>query len=552
MTRNSATGGEALLAVLRERGVDTAFGIPGESYLAVLDAMRHAGPSFRFVVTRHESGASFAACAYGRLTRRPGIAFVTRGPGAANASIGVHTAHQDSVPLLLFVGQVPTAQRGREAFQEVDYDRMFGPLAKAVFEPRTPAEVAAATADAYDIALAGRPGPVVVSLPEDVTEGDAPAAPLPPPRAREALEPTDGEVDAIAKRLAAARLPLVVAGEQVSFEGANDALAGFVEAHGCGVLSAFRRQGVLPCSHPNYLGPLGLAPVPYQTALLEESDLVLALGTRLDLATTMDDTLLQGGRVGIHVYPQAEALAAAGAALAVRADTVPVLDRLPPPASDARLEDRRRWLAAQRATFEAYRREAAAPPLGAVDLAAVIGTLAERLPRDAILVNDAGNFATWLHRHYPYEHWQTQAAPAAGAMGYGVPGAVGAQLAHPGKRVVAVVGDGGFSMTGQELITAATWQLPILVLVCDNSGYGTIAMHQYRRGGADAAYGVTLASPDFAAAARAWGARAWTVETTAAFVPALEEALAAEGAGLIHIRTDMRDLAASGLKMRTA
>ncbi len=548
---NSATsGGDALVATLLEHGVDTAFGVPGESYLAVLEALREARERLRFVVTRHESGATFAACAYGRLARKPGIAFVTRGPGATNGAIGLHTARQDSVPLVLFIGQVPSSQRGREAFQEIDYHRMLGPLTKAVFEPQAPQEVAAATAEACAIAMDGRPGPVAVSLPEDVTEGEAGDAAIPAPRPRRTRPPAPEAVQEIVALLAAAERPIAIAGEQVCFQGANGALAAFAEAHGCGVISAFRHQGVVPAAHPAYLGSLGLAPAPYQETMLAQADLVLALGTRLDLATTLDDDVVRDARLMVHVYPDADALAAAGAGVQVCADVLPVLDGLVAAAPEAVPAARRAWLAAQRAGYEAFRRDAAAAPLGSVDLAAVVGVLAERVPADATIVNDAGNFSTWLHRHYAYEHPLSQAAPAVGAMGYGVPGAIGAQLARPGKRVVALVGDGGFGMTGQETITAVANRLPIVVLVCDNGTYGTIAMHQYNRYGADATYGVALHSPDFAAAARAWGADAWTVETTEAFAPALSQALAAEGPALIHLKTDLRDLAASGAKMQ--
>jgi acetolactate synthase-1/2/3 large subunit len=546
----SMNGGEALVATLVSHGIDTTFGIPGESYLAVLDALRNSQEKIRYVITRHEAGASFAACAYGRLSRKPGVAFVTRGPGATNASIGVHTARQDSVPMLLFVGQVPTEQRGREAFQEVDYHQMFGPLAKAVFEPEAPQEVASVTAEAFGIALDGRPGPVVIALPEDVTEGDAGTVAVPQPHARKPHLPNPDDLRALAERLAAAKHPLVIAGEQVSFEGTNDTLATFSEASACGVINAFRRQGVIPASHRSYLGPIGLAIAPYQKALMADVDLVLALGTRLDLATTVDDTLVSENQFLAQVFPDADVLKAVGAGLRIDADTAPVLDALVAAASDAPPSDERRaWLAMQREAFEAFQGGDESDPIGSVDMAAVIHTLAELLPSDSTITNDAGNFSTWLHRHYPHEHWLTQAAPAAGSMGYAVPGAVGAQFARPGKRVVAVVGDGGFSMTGQELITAVTNRLPIIVLLCDNAGYGTIAMHQYRRYGVDATYGIGLDNPDFAGAARAWGASAWTVDATDGFRPALEQALVANGPSLIHIKTDMRDLAASGLKM---
>ena len=550
LANRAYTGGDALVATLLEHGVDTAFGVPGESCLAVLEALRAAQDRLRFVITRHESGATFAACAYARLARKPGVAFVTRGPGATNASIGIHTARQDSVPLVVFIGQVPSDQRGRESFQEIDYHRMLGPMTKAVFEPHTPHEVASAAAEAFAIAVDGRPGPVAVALPEDVTEGETNEGPPPEPRKRPAVLPAPDDIQAIAERIAQAERPVAIAGEMVGFEGANEALAAFAEAHGVGVFSSFRQQGVVPCAHPAYLGTLGLALPPYQETLLDEADLVLALGTRLDLATTVDDRVIHEARFVVHVYPDADSLAAAGASLQVCSDIAPVLDGLIAAAPEAPPAPRSAWRAAQRAVFDGFRQESAGPALGTVDLAAVVQTLADRVPQDSTIVNDAGNFSTWLLRHFPYEHPLAQAAPSVGAMGYGVPGAIGAQLARPGKRVVALAGDGGFGMTGQELITAVGNRLPIVVLVCDNGIYGTIAMHQYNRYGADATYGVALNSPDFAAAARAWGADAWTVETTEAFAPALEGALAADGPALIHLKTDIRDLAASGAKMQ--
>ena len=252
----------------------------------------------------------------------------------------------------------------------------------------------------------------------------------------------------------------------------------------------------------------------------------------------------------VHVYPDADALAAAGAGLQVCADIAPVLEGLVSAAPEAPPATRSAWRRAQRAAFDGFRQESAGPALGAVDLAAVVQTLAERVPQDATIVNDAGNFSTWLLRHFSYEHPLAQAAPSVGAMGYGVPGAIGAQLARPGKRVVALAGDGGFGMTGQELITAVGNRLPIVVLVCDNGTYGTIAMHQYNRYGTDATYGVALKQPRFRSGRAGLGADAWTVETTEAFAPALEGALAAEGPALIHLKTDIRDLAASGAKMQ--
>ena len=530
-TRRTAryTGGDALVQTLLDHGVDTAFGVPGESYLAVLEALRAAQERLRFVVTRHESGATFAACAYGRLARKPGVAFVTRGPGATNGAIGLHTARQDSVPLLLFIGQVPSGQRGREAFQEIDYHRMLGPMTKAVFEPQTPQQVADAAAEAHAIAMDGRPGPVAVSLPEDVTEGAAGNAPPPRPRSRSARPPVPAAVDDIAGRLARAERPVVIAGEMVGFEGANEALAAFAEAYGVGVFSSFRQQGVIPCAHPAYLGTLGLALPPYQEALLAEADLVLALGTRLDLATTVDDRVIRRGALRGPCLPGcATRWPPPVAGLQVCSDIAPVLDGLIAVAPEAPPAPRSAWRAAQRAVFDGFRQKSAASRArrgrSRRRRADARRAGAGRTPPSSTTpaTSPPGCCAT-----YPYEHPLAQAAPAVGAMGYAVPGAIGAQLARPGKRVVALAGDGGFGMTGQELITAVGNRLPIVVLVCDNGIYGTIAMHQHNRYGADATYGIALDSPDFAAAARAWGADAWTVAATEAFAPALEGALAA-------------------------
>jgi acetolactate synthase-1/2/3 large subunit len=542
-------GGQALAATLLSHGLSVGFCVPGESYLEVIEALRLARERFRLVNTRHEAGASFAAAAYGRLTGRPGLAFVTRGPGATNAAIGVHTARQDSAPLVLFVGQVPVAELGREAFQEIDYRRMFGGLAKAVFEPTSPAAVAADVARALALAVAGRPGPVVVALPEDVTEGEAGALAIPAPEPRAAVVPDPALIKRAALLLREARAPLIIAGEQIGFERATEALIALAERSGAGVITAFRRQGAIPSDHAACLGHVGLALAPYQRALMAEVDVVLALGSRLDGATTLDFTLLRPEQAVIQVFPDAETVTRSGATLGLVADCRPAIEgliaRLEAPPSNERLAWRARWR--QAAADHAEPRPGGA--LGRIDLTAVMKTLCERLPADATVTNDAGNFATWVHRYLPFRHAAGQAAPACGAMGYAVPGALGATLARPGRTIVALVGDGGFLMTGQELVTAVEQELPIKVIVCDNGAYGTIAMHQERRYGAGHLHAVAIRSPDFAAAARAWGAAAFLVEETAAFAPALEAALLHPGPALIHLKTDLRDLAASGLKL---
>ena len=543
------TGGEALVETLIGHGIDTAFCLPGESYLGALESLRAHQNEIRLVVTRHESGASFAACAHARMTNKPGIAFVSRGPGASNAAIGVHTAKQDSTPMVLFVGQVPTHQIGREAFQEVDYHIMYGPLAKGVMQALLPGEVADITQRALTLAMDGRPGPVVVVLPENVTTSECKNKEIPAPEPRPAYKAESDAIARAAEMIDKASHPIVIGGEMVNFETANDALENFLEASGAGLCAAFRRQGVIPTDHPACLGHFGLALAPYQKEMWEEVDLVIAAGTRLDAATTMDFELVSREQVLIHIYPDSAVLSVNAPDVALKSDCGAALEALSKALTTPPPEARLAWRRAQREKYEAW----AIPPnggaLGAVDMNQVMATLGAKLPDDCTVTNDAGNFATWLHRFLPFKHRQAQAGPAAGAMGFAVPGALGAQLARPGKTVVALVGDGGVRMTGQELVTAVEQNLPIKVIVCDNSAYGTIAMHQVRRFGSENQYGVNLKSPDFAAAARAWGVEAWSVTQTDQFAPALDAALAHGGPALIHLKTDLRDLAASGLKL---
>lgn len=541
-------GGRALVETLLRYGIDTAFALPGESYLEVLEALRQAQNQIRLVINRHESGVSFAATAYGRLVNKPGVAFVSRGPGATNASIGIHTARQDSTPLVVFIGQVPTEELGWEAFQEIDYHQMFGPMTKGVFQALLPSEVAPLTARALELAVEGRPGPVVVVLPENVTEAEVANVDIPEPQPRAPHTPDAEAIAQAAKLIDEADHPVVLAGEMINFELAHEALRAFVEKSGAGLVAAFRRQGILPTSHPAYLGHFGLALMPYQSDFWKEVDLVVAAGTRLDGATTMDFKLVRDDQTLIHIFPDRAVLESRGADLAIDSDSLPALEALTA-ALGAPSDERLAWRDEHHDIYTRWALPDGARTIGPVDMTEVMRVLAERLPQDATVVNDAGNFATWLQRYLPFSDWRGQLGPAVGAMGFGVPGALGAQLARPDKTVVAVAGDGGFLMTGQELVTAVDQNLPIKVLVCDNGAYGTIAMHQFRRHGAEHTYGIKLKSPDFAAAARAWGAEAWTVAETAAFAPALDAALTHRGPALIHIKTDLRDLAATGLKM---
>ncbi len=540
------TGGDALVATLLAHGVTQGFGVPGESYLAVLEALRRERARFRLVVTRHESGATFAAEAYGKLARRPAAAFVTRGPGATNAGIGVHTAAQDSTPLLLMVGHVPTSAKGREAFQEIDYHRMYAPIAKAVLEPESAGDVAECTARAVRLAVAGRPGPVVVVLPEDVTEGGAgdSAIPTAPPRLRAAPAP-DGVREA-ARLLAAARHPIVIAGELVAYEDATPALVRFAEASGAGGVSAWRRQDTFPNDHPAYLGHFGIGRAPFQREAWAACDLVIAAGTRLDDITSEEFTLLRADQALVHVHADPAVLARWRADVPLAADTGVTLAALAAAAGGPPDPGRVAWRARLHREFLAYTRPGQVPVRGAVDPARVVEAVSAALPAEAIVVNDAGNFSGWVHRYHRFRLPATQAAPSSGAMGYAVPAAIGAKLAHPGRPVVSFVGDGGFLMTGQELVTAVQEGLPVKIVLGDNGAYGTIAMHQHKRIGPDGLYAVHLRSPDFAAVARGYGAAAFLVERTADFADAFAGALAHPGPALVHVRTDLRDISAAG------
>jgi acetolactate synthase-1/2/3 large subunit len=539
-------GGDALVATLLAHDVDTAFCVPGESYLAVLEALRCARARLRLITNRHEAGVAFAADAYGKLTRKPGIAFVTRGPGASNAAIGVHTAAQDSSPMVLFVGQVPTHEKGLESFQEIDYRLMYGSIAKAVIEPTSAAEVADATARALDLATDGRPGPVIVPLPEDVTEGDAGDVAIAGPAPRVASAPPAEALAAAAEVISAARRPIVVSGELVALEAGHAALAEFADATGAGVVTAFRRQDTFANDDGAYFGHFGIGRAPFQREAWRECDVAIVAGSRLDAITTEGYTLLRDDQKLIQVHVDAGVIGRTRAPdVAIVAEVGPALaaltGMLPPPPNE-----RLAWRDEVNQAYREFCRDGPAA-LGAVDMAAVVRAVAARLAEsDHVIANDAGNFAGWVHRYYPYTRPYSQVGVASGAMGCAVPGAIAAKLVRPDAAVVAFVGDGGFMMTGQELATAVKEELAIKVIVCDNGAFGTILMHQHRFAGPSGYHGVELANPDFAALGRAFGVPAWKVEKTADFAPAFDAALAHEGPALIHLKTDIRDISAYG------
>jgi acetolactate synthase I/II/III large subunit len=538
----SRTGGEILVASLLAQGATHAFGVPGESYLAVLDALHDVSERLRFVICRQEGGASYMAEAYGKLTGRPGIAFVTRGPGASNAAIGIHTATQDASPMIVFVGQVGGDMMDREAFQEIDYRRMYGNVAKWAAQIDRAERIPEYVAHAYRIAISGRPGPVVLALPEDMLTARA-DVPDPPHVEATRAAPSAEDVAAAQVLLRDAQRPLVLVGGSRWDRTACDALARFAEDAALPVACAFRHQDLIDNRHPNYAGDVGIGINPKLAARVRDADVLLVIGERLGETTTAGYTLLDvpsPRQALIHVHPGADELgrvyqpklaiaATPGAFLAAidgRASRRPAISAETSPET-------------AHAEYEAWR--APRPVPGAVDLWQIVRWLDERLPDDAIVTNGAGNFATWMHRVYRYRGFRTQLAPYSGSMGYGVPAALAAKLVHPQRNVVSWNGDGCFLMNGQELATAVQYGLAIVFVVVDNGMYGTIRMHQERNYPARVS-GTALVNPDFAALARAYGALGETVTTTAEFAPAFERALACGRAALLHLKVDPQAL----------
>jgi len=537
-TRGTRSGGRILVDALRLHGVDRLFCVPGESYLDVLDAL-YDTPQIALVVAKHEGAAANMAEADGKLTGRPGICFVTRGPGATHAGVGVHTAFQDSTPMILFVGQVPRSVRGREAFQEVEFRQMFAPLAKWVAEIEAADRIPEYVLRAFQVATAGRPGPVVLALPEDVLAEPSAAADTQPFRAAQTA-PHDADLARVRDELERATQPLLVAGGSCWSDEGCAALARFAEANALPVLASFRRQDLIDNAHACYAGHLSLGMPPHLQQRVKAADLIVALGTRLGDITTMTYTMLRPPRIAarlVHVHPdptelnrvyQADvAVAASPSAAAIG------LAGLAPIKSPRW----RAWTDAARREYETFIEVPQAGPRRGVDLAVVIRHLATHLPANAILANGAGNFTVWVHRFFTYRQPRTELAPTSGSMGYGFPASIAASLRHPDRVTVCVAGDGDFLMYPQELATAAQYGARIVVLVVNNGLYGTIRMHQDRRFPGRVS-GTELAGPDFVALARAFGAHAERVETTEVFAPAFARACGAGRSAVVELVTD--------------
>ena len=535
-------GGEVVVETMLSRGVDQVYFVAGGTYVTVLEALSRHQNDIHAVPTRLEQSAVFAAEVFGAIQRKPACVFVSRAPGAANAALGVHTAMQASRPLVLFIANIPRAQKGREAFQEIDYLGMYGPIAKAVFDVASFDQLACVTARALDLSISGRPGPVVVALAKDILDGDtgAPAIPKLAPPVMLGADPA--AVATAAALIQEAGYPIILAGEMIAFENAYAELQSLAAASGAGVITAYRQQDVFPNDHKAFFGQLTLNRLPYQREAWDACDLVINMGCRLDSATSADYTLIRNDQKMIMAYPdasvfsqwQAEVAMGANAKLAMNALTEALVHFTPP-------IERLTWRDSIHAKEATFSKPGEITVRGNVDLAEVITTFQRLVPRDAILSCDAGTFGRWLHRYYRCNAPLSSFGPVSGAMGYGVPGAIGAACADPDRPVFAWVGDGGFLMTGQEAATIVQEQLPVTIIVCDNAGWGSILVGQQKRF-ENWDFGTRLVSPDFAKLADGYGMQAFTVDKTSDFEVALQGAIDHSGPALIHLKLDLRDV----------
>jgi len=547
MTKNNPkrSGGRVLVDQLKIHGVDTAFCVPGESYLDVIDSLYDHRESIKLIVCRQEGGAAFMAEAYGKCTGKPGICLVTRGPGATNASIGVHTAYQDSSPMILFVGQVSRDIVEREAFQEVDFRRMFGQMTKWVAQIDDAQRIPEYLSHAFHLAVSGRPGPVVLALPEDMLVSQVDVADAGPYRTVKP-SPASDALDRVRDMLESAHRPLLLLGGGDWSPNACDDIRSFIEANNLPVACTFRRQDLIDNRHPNYCGDAGIGLNPLLAKRIEVADLIIAIGPRLGEMTTGGYTMFgipRPGKTLVHVHPgidelgrvyQADLMINSGMReFAHAASLMPAVD------SSAW----RDWTHQARAEYLKNIEPQASP--GKVNLAEVMMALRQQLPADTIMTTGAGNYTGWVQRYWQYAGIRSQLGPTSGAMGYGVPSAIAAKLVFAQRTVASFSGDGCFLMNGQELATAAQYNLKILFFVINNGMYGTIRMHQEREY-PERVHGTDLRNPDFAALARAYGIHGAVVERTEDFKQALAQALSQSGPALIEIRTDPEAITTRG------
>ncbi len=534
--RGTRTGGRVLVDQLRIHGVERAFCVPGESYLALLDAFYDV-PDIALTVCRHEGGAAMMADAYGKLTGQPGICIVTRGPGATNAGAGVHIAHQDSTPLILLIGQVARNTLDREAFQEIDFRRMYGQLAKWVAQIDDARRIPEYLSRAFYTATSGRQGPVVLALPEDMLTDAVEVSDAEPYQRVEAYPGTDA-MQTLRTLLLECERPLMILGGSGWTAEACDAIKAFSEANNVPVGASFRCQHLFDNTHANYIGDIGIGVNPKLAQRVRDADLLLVVGARLGEMTTSGYTLVSiptPRQNLVHVYPGAEELGRVyQPRLAINASmpAFAVSARALEPVDSIAWES---WTTEGRVDYLANIVPQHGP--GDLQLAEVVFWLRQHLPADAIITNGAGNYTAWVHRFYQYRSFRSQLAPTSGSMGYGVPAAIAAKAQHPERTVVCFAGDGCFLMTGQELATAVQYRLNIIVLVVNNGMYGTIRMHQERQY-PGRVIATDLVNPDFVALAKAYGAHGERVERTADFPAAFERALSANTPALLELRID--------------
>lgn len=540
MQKKTMTGAQVLVECLRQQKVDQCFLVPGESYLAVLDALTDA-PEIDMTVCRQEGGAAMMADAYGKLTGRPGICMVTRGPGATNASAGLHISRQDATPMILFVGQVARDMREREAFQEIDYRRMFGQVAKWVAEVDSPDRMPEMVSRAFHVAMSGRPGPVVLALPEDMLTEEA-QSPLPQLQAASAIRATitDNDAKTLLNKMETATNPMIVVGGGAWSDEARLDLQDFATRWTVPVAASFRCQDFFDNTHPFYAGDAGIGINPKLAARIKSADALILLGTRFSEMESSGYSLIDIPKPAqdlIHIYPDPDEIGRVytpelGIA-APAAEVISTLLKHPGPAHTS--SDRQVHVENCNADYRAW----STLPEGRGDLAMaeIMGHLKARLPKDAIVTNGAGNYTVWVHRFLNYRRHRTQLAPISGSMGYGLPAAVAAARIYPDRQVVCFAGDGCFLMHGQELATAAKYSANLTVIVVNNGMYGTIRMHQERNypGRVSA---TNLVNPDFAMLAQSYGCHGETVGHTNQFARAWERACAHQGPSLIELQVD--------------
>ncbi|MGR3454354.1 thiamine pyrophosphate-binding protein [Pseudooceanicola sp.] len=551
VTLTERTGARVLVDQLLAQGVERASCVPGESYLSVLDAL--IGSGVDVITCRQEGGAAMMAEAWGKLSGRPGICFVTRGPGATNAAAGVHVAAQDSTPMILFVGQVARGMKHREAFQELDYGQVFGTMAKWVVEIDDAARIPELLARAFRVAMQGRPGPVVVALPEDMLD-DVVSVPDAPRVEPVEMAPAATDTARLAELLEAAERPFAIFGGSRWDAASVAAFTGLCERYAIPFAASFRRAGILPAQHPNYAGDLSLGANPALVKAIGEADLVLVMNSRMSEISSQSYTLLpipSGRQTLVHVHADPDEIGRVyQPALGISATPrgiAPALDTLAPAAPR-----QGEWAAAARAAYVHWSEEPRENP-GALQMGQVLTWMRDHLPSDAILTNGAGNFAVWLNRYYRFRSFNTHLAPTSGSMGYGFPAGIAAQRAFPGRTVVNLAGDGDFMMTGQEFATCAHHGIPLIVVLVDNGMYGTIRMHQEREY-PERVSATGLTNPDFVKLAEAHGGFGQRVERAEQFAAAFEAARASGKPAILHLILDPEALSPtatiSGLRAR--